>query len=251
MSRRAKSLLLAAAVLLDRPAAAHVRLESPASRYGDLMKSRPCGVTGGLRTPRVTTVRPGQVVTLVFDELIDHPGYFRIAFDRTGDAALGPPVWNGASFVNPPGVEVLADDIANPPGPTHGEVPVTLPDIECDECTLQLIQVMTDKPPFDGVDDFYYQCADLRLSSTATLGGPPPIPPPAATSQSSTTGASGGCTSIPAGDAFLVLASAAWMALRRGRPRALLTRSDAFARVDPGAIELLVGRGTGGAEAKP
>ena len=48
----------------------------------------------------------------------------------------------------------LVDRIANPPGLTHGEVPVALPDLECDACTLQLIQVMTDKPPYDGLDDF-------------------------------------------------------------------------------------------------
>jgi len=152
---RPKSLFFATALLLTLPAAAHVRLESPASRYGDQMKLRPCGITGGVRTTRITTVRPGQVLTVVFDEFIDHPGYFRIAFDPAGDSALGPPVWNGAAFVNPPDVDVLVDHIANPPGLTHGEVPVTLPNVECDNCTLQLIQVMTDKPPFDGVDDFY------------------------------------------------------------------------------------------------
>jgi len=200
-----KSLFFATALLVTLPAAAHVRLESPASRYGDEMKLRPCGITGGVRTTnRVTTVRPGQVLTVVFDEFIDHPGYFRIAFDPAGDSALGPPIWNGADFVNPSNVSVLVDHIANPPGLTHGEIPVTLPDIECDNCTLQLIQVMTDKPPFDGVDDFYYQCADLILSRTAPLGGPPPIPPPSTAAGSTTNGASGGCASSTGG-ALLVL----------------------------------------------
>jgi hypothetical protein len=205
MTGRTKPLVLVTALLLAGRASAHVRLESPASRYGDAMKLSPCGITGGARTTRVTTVRPGQVVAVVFDEFIDHPGYFRIAFDPAGDSALGPPVWNGSAFVNPPGVQVLVDHISNPPGPTHGEMQVALPDIECDSCTLQLIQVMTDKPPFDGLDDFYYQCADLRLSSTAPLGGPPPLPPPSITAQSSTSSASGGCASVPGGASMLVL----------------------------------------------
>lgn len=211
---------LAAILIVARPARAHVRLESPASRYGDEMKSRPCGRPGGVRTTRVTTVRPGQAVTVIFDEIIDHPGYFRIAFDRTSDTALGPPVWNGAAFVNPSNVEVLVDLIANPPGLTHGEIRVQLPDVECDACTLQLIQVMTDKPPFDGIDDFYYQCADLRLSATAPLGGPPPLPPPsfATTSQAGTQ--SGGCSS--AGSPWIALGAlvAARLARRRKEGRA-------------------------------
>jgi hypothetical protein len=216
MPYRRTALFLATCLFCALPAAAHVRLESPASRYGDEMKQRPCGVIGGVRTTRVTTVRPGDAVTVIFDEFIDHPGYFRIAFDPAGDAALGPPIWNGAAFVNPPGVGVLEDRIPNPPGLTHGEVRVALPDVECDRCTLQLIQVMTDKPPFDGVDDFYYQCADLRLSRTAPLGGPPPIPPPSTSAQSSTSGAPGGCASIPGG-ALLLLVLPGWYALRRRR----------------------------------
>src|SRR5205814_720231 len=75
MWRRPKSLLFASALLIAQAASAHVRLESPASRYGDEMKVRPCGLGGGQRTTRVTTVRPGQVVTMVFDEFIDHPRY--------------------------------------------------------------------------------------------------------------------------------------------------------------------------------
>jgi hypothetical protein len=217
--RASRSLPIAAALLtVALPASAHVRLEYPASRYGDEMKSGPCGRAGGVRTTRITTFRPGQTVTVIFDEIIDHPGYFRIAFDRSGDGALGPPVWNGTAFVNPPNVEVLQDLIANPPGLTHGESRVQLPDIECDTCTLQLIQVMTDKPPFDGLDDFYYQCADLRLSATEPLGGPPPIPPPTSvfTSQGGSQG--GGCSSVP-GDgamALLVVATIAWRSRSRG-----------------------------------
>jgi hypothetical protein len=166
--------VLAAGLLLPAlPAQAHVRLVSPVSRYGDEMKVGPCGRLGGLRTENVTTVRPGQDLEVVFDELIDHPGHYRIAFDPGGHDHLAPPAWDGASWVTPAEVALLADDIPDA-APTHGRVTVRLPDVECDACTLQLIQVMTDKPPYDGGDDFYYQCADLVLSRTAPVGGPPP-----------------------------------------------------------------------------
>ncbi|MCA9560948.1 MAG: hypothetical protein KC583_20510, partial [Myxococcales bacterium] len=50
---------------------------------------------------------------------------------------------------------------------------VTLPDVECDNCTLQVIQVMFDKPPQTSPgNDLYYQCADLVLRGD----GPPPPP---------------------------------------------------------------------------
>ena len=52
---------------------------------------------------------------------------------------------------------------------------LTLPDVECDNCTLQLIQMMTDKPPYTtdtGSNDIYYACVDLVLSGSAPDAGP-------------------------------------------------------------------------------
>lgn len=217
------ALLLAAALLASAPSArAHVRLVSPVSRYGDEMKVRPCGRASGTRTDLVTTFRPGQTVTVVFDEIIDHPGYYRIAFDPAGDGHLAPPVWDGQSvsspaFTNPADVLVLADHIPDTTL-THGEVPVQLPDVECDACTLQLIEVMTDKPPFDGGDDFYYQCADVVLSRTAALGGPPPRPNVPVLGGAP---GAGGCASAGAGGvgvlAVALAAAATARAVRRRR----------------------------------
>jgi hypothetical protein len=97
-------------------------------------------------------------------------------------------------------VLVLADRIPDAAGGlTHGEVQVTLPSTACDACTLQLIQVMTDKPPFDGGDDFYYQCADLRLVRGAPPPSQPPPPPPAAAASAP----AGGC-GAPGAEASLL-----------------------------------------------
>lgn len=215
--RRSLAMALAAGLLLPGlPARAHVRLVSPTSRYGDEMKLGPCGRLGGLRTDRITTVRPGQDLEVVFDELIDHPGHYRIAFDPSGDDDLAPPAWDGARWTSPPAVDVLAADLPDAAGGlTHGRVTVRLPDVECDGCTLQLIQIMTDKPPLDGGDDFYFQCADLVLSRTAPVGGPPPTtgPPPGAPP-------AGGCASSGGGAAALALLVAlAALVLPRRRHR--------------------------------
>ena len=219
MPRRLRLLLTLALLLAAAPAAAHVRLTSPVSRYGDEMKSAPCGRLGGARTANVTTFAPGQVIEVAFDEVIDHPGYYRIAFDPAGEGALSAPVYDGAArtWSNPAGVTVLADripDAAN--GLTRGVVQVTLPDVECQACTLQLIQVMTDKPPFDGGDDFYYQCADLVLSRTP--GGPPPPPPPPP-SPSLAADAGGGCSTGGGTAWHLALLLASPLLRRRPGPR--------------------------------
>lgn len=149
-------------------ARAHLELTSPHSRYGaDVLKDGPCGDAsngpGGART----TFEPGQTIVVRWTEYIDHPGWFRIAFDDDGDDAFVDPadardVWNTSA--------VLADEIADRAGGDY-TYELTLPDIECDRCTLQVIQVMTDKTGNGwGNDEFYYQCADLRLSRDGSGG---------------------------------------------------------------------------------
>jgi len=185
------------------------------SRYGNDMKFGPCGRPGGTRGANVTTYAPGETITVVFDELIDHPGFYRIAFDPDGDDDLATPTWNGTDWVPPAGVVILRDLIPDAAaGLTHGEVPVTLPSTPCDRCTLQLIQVMTDKPPFDGGDDFYYQCADLRL----VLGAPPPSLPPPPPPAAGYSAPAGGC-GVPAGAAALAPLALLLRRRRTGCPR--------------------------------
>jgi Lytic polysaccharide mono-oxygenase, cellulose-degrading len=157
---------LVALVGLPRHAAAHVQMKTPLQREVD-QKVGPCGVADSVRSANVCQYRPGATITVAWDETIEHPGHFRISFDQDGDD----------DFVDPEGYDdldsaesVLLDGIADrdvrsgDPGYTQE---VTLPDIECDGCTLQLIQVMTDKPPYGDGNDIYYQCADLVLSASA------------------------------------------------------------------------------------
>jgi MYXO-CTERM domain-containing protein len=54
---------------------------------------------------------------------------------------------------------------------------VTLPNVECDNCTLQVIQVMEDNAfhgdydptPGVGIPDIYHQCIDLVLKAGAPM----------------------------------------------------------------------------------
>ena len=171
--RAVLALVLAA---LASPAAAHIQLAYPPARSGTAalpdfvnQKVRPCGVAG--RSTIVTHLDPGATITVLFDEIIDHPGEFRVAFDPNGDDDLAPPVWDGTTWNTPPGVRLLAEHVPDlPAGVTRGEVQVTLPAIDCASCTLQLVMIMTDKPPFTGDDDFYFMCADLVLGNPPVCG---------------------------------------------------------------------------------
>lgn len=156
-------------------AEAHLDLTEPPSRYGpDVSKQPPCGQTGGTRTDNTTTYRPGETITVKWNEYVDHPGHFRIAFDADGDDDFVDPICLAGCDTRTPTVEmnsnaaVMLDGIADRNGGDY-EVEVTLPDVECEACTLQVIQVMYDKPPYTlPGNEMYYQCADLVLRVDGT-----------------------------------------------------------------------------------
>jgi len=227
--------LVAIMALFPAQARAHLSLTSPTSRYGpDVLKTGPCGKPGGERSENVTYYEPGETIEVRWNEYVDHPGHYRIAFDDDGDDDfIDPPLDH---FVNPPSMmgpysndTVLLDGITDMgPGQRDYMATVTLPDVTCDNCTLQVIQVMTDKDPFTiPGDDIYYQCADLVLRSGGT-------PPDAGTNPGTDAGTNrdagtdtgavtgGGCSAVPGAEAglgmmplFLILA--AWRLARRRR----------------------------------
>lgn len=168
------------------PAAAHLGLRTPPSREGDnVLKIGPCGRAGSVRGDRVTVLDSGASIEVVWDEYIDHPGHFRIAFDDDGDDDFVDPLCLSGCGTRSPEIEsysnatVLLDHIADTPAGGESGATVRLPDVECERCTLQVIQVMYDKPPFtSGGDDVYYQCADLTLRRSAAAT---PTPTPTAT----------------------------------------------------------------------
>jgi MYXO-CTERM domain-containing protein len=154
------------------PAHAHICLEAPASRVGPnctsaaAQKPGPCGINTR-STKYVTECRPGQTLTVILNETINHDSHYRIAFNP-----------NGATFEDPTSKDdkdgkhpfVLLDGIKDESAPQQS-MKVTLPDMPCDNCTLQLIQVMYDKTGNGfGNDDIYYACADIVLKGTSDTG---------------------------------------------------------------------------------
>ena len=193
--------MAALAVFTAAPTAfAHISLEQGGthlSRYGDqYLKELPCGKAGGTRGTNIYTYAPGATITVRFAETIAHPSYFRFAFQANGDnefkepASIKPidptrpcPIDSGdhcgaSDFYNTPNVLPMMDDLdphlASASKGTY-EYQVTLPNVECDNCTLQIIQVMEDNQfhgdydptPGVGVEDIYHQCIDLVLKAGA------------------------------------------------------------------------------------
>lgn len=124
------------------------------------IKQGPCGLADAEWGAVVYTYAPGDTLTLEWDEYIDHPGYYRIAFDPDGGEGLVDPSDFGDLYTNE---LVLFDDIADRDGGGAYTYDVVLPDEPCDTCTLQLVQVMTDKAPYGDGNDLYYGCVDLVL----------------------------------------------------------------------------------------
>jgi len=158
------SLILAALSALILPAAvtAHVRwaLDSvtPPRTNDTGLKANPCG--GAARTARSTIFSAGQTIEVQFQETINHPGHYRIAFSPANDL-------NFDSYI-------LVDNIPDTTNTGFYTQEITIPMEICSACTLQLIQVMTTSPtPQPG--DYYYSCSDIQITNSGDTTAPLPI----------------------------------------------------------------------------
>jgi len=137
------------------------------------IKSGPCGESRSGRGDVIHVFKSGETIHLVWNEFVAHPGYYRISFDSDGDD----------NFVDPDAYydfyadeSVLVDNLfpheeKDPFGFTY-EYDLKLPDVECENCTIQLIQMMTDKAPyFPGGNDIYYNCLDVSLVAVPEPSG--------------------------------------------------------------------------------
>jgi MYXO-CTERM domain-containing protein len=160
---------------------AHVQFSYPTPRRpgsgNNDIKTGPCGCStqacpnGDVRVPgRVTVLEPGATIMVEFTETIQHPGFYRISFDQDGQDAFEPPPLARSSIqMGTPMLPVLKDNIADT-GDADYTTMITLPNVECENCTLQLIQVMTTAMTWQE-DDIYYTCADIALRSGAGGSG--------------------------------------------------------------------------------
>jgi len=158
------SMLVIALLLPLMPASAfaHVRwaLDSvtPPRTNDTGLKANPCG--GVARTARSTIFSAGQTIEVRFEETINHPGHYRIAFSPADDL-------NFDSYV-------LVDNIPDNTNTGFYTQEITIPMEICSACTLQLIQVMTTSPtPLPS--DYYYSCSDIQITNSGDATPPQPV----------------------------------------------------------------------------
>lgn len=153
--RRVLFALLALPLVAAVPAVArgHANLTEPAPRNLEANKTGPCG-SPRTATPHVLTA--GESITVRWVETIEHPGWYRIAFSPSADVGFDE--------------NVLLDDIPDTQGgamPHLYEATITLPQEPCTDCTLQMIQYMSETTP----PTLYFSCADLILEAPAAPDG--------------------------------------------------------------------------------
>ena len=180
---------------LSGTADAHFVLVSPAAsmaqdRLGDPQKIGPCGgvsanpgrgsqANPGVPSRAVTAVTGGTNIPLLVQETIFHPGHYRVALARTpGQLPADPAVTvvqtergarsQSAVIQNPPVAPVLLDGIFphTERSAQNFEATIPIPNINCQNCVLQVIEFMADHPGIavDGGHN-YHHCAVLNITA--------------------------------------------------------------------------------------
>ena len=189
MKASTRSAVMSAVLVAVVPAVthAHFRLLEPASwiiedERGDPQKGFPCGGSNtdyGKPSYIVSQAVGGATLHVKVQETIYHPGHYRVALAVNSPAELpvdpkattettdrGPRSVS-AEIQNPVQMPVLADGLfphsAKVDAPL--ETDVTLPNISCKRCTLQVIQFMEQHAVNNPGNFTYHHCAVLQITA--------------------------------------------------------------------------------------
>jgi len=182
---RMSGLVVGTVALLTAPMAdAHFVLRAPANwmmqdSAGAPEKLGPCGnETPQTPTNAVTAYRPGDQVTIQFDEVVPHPGHYRVALAPTqSDLPPEPTVTStaqdpcaSAAVQNNLALPILADNVLPHTAVLAGTqtITVTLPsNPPCTDCVLQVIEFMSSHTQ----PCFYHHCANITIGAPGDAGG--------------------------------------------------------------------------------
>ncbi len=167
-------------LLVASPAHAHFLLLSPESYaeqnlLGDPQKNPPCGQFDTIEGPTgvVTTYEEGSTISVTINETIYHPGHYRVAIAASPELLPDtPPVTAGSTpcgstvITENPTLPVLADGMLLHDSPVSGDrtFDVELPEgFTCNNCTLQVVQFMSDHVLNVPGGCFYHHCATVSV----------------------------------------------------------------------------------------
>lgn len=158
-----RGFLLFAVIFFTARIFAHTRMKAATTLIprstSDSIKTGPCG--GLPRSANPVQLTGGQTITVNWEETINHPGRYEFYFSNANDSN-----WMMLKTVN--------DDQNNTNDLPHQfSTTLTMPNVTCTGCTIQLIQVMTENPANPSL---YYSCSDITLQSNTTM---PPTTVPA------------------------------------------------------------------------
>ena len=179
--------------LAAAPAYAHFILVAPdawveVNVLGDPQKAAPCGtsdITSGTPTGKITEMKGGDLLHIKIKETIYHPGHYRVALsvlDRselpadpvaeTREGTRGPISVSGKIDPNPK-APVLADGLflhrERPQPNTFWETDIKLPNINCEKCTVQVLQFMEEHGLNKEGEFSYHHCADVKITADPKL----------------------------------------------------------------------------------
>jgi MYXO-CTERM domain-containing protein len=158
-----------AVIILAAPAYAHFVLISPGDWLdvgplgdptGGSQKTPPCD-EGTSPTGTVTTLQAGAQLAVQWKETVPHDGWYRIALARDRANLPGPDATlncTDAGFERTAVFPVLADGI-NLHDATSNTFMVTVPNGNCDACTLQVSEFMLNH----GGNCYYWHCANVKI----------------------------------------------------------------------------------------
>jgi hypothetical protein len=168
-------------------ALAHFHLIEPASwliedMRGDPQKSGPCGGSNtdwGKPSYALTKATGGQKLHIKVQETIFHPGHYRVALavNSPNELPLDPEVQTEQTERGPRSVSATIQNPAQPPVLADGlwahtervdtpfETDVTLPNITCKRCTLQVVQFMAQHGANNPGNYTYHHCAELAITA--------------------------------------------------------------------------------------
>jgi len=153
----------------------------------------PCGPEAD--TNVITSAQGGHPLALALSETVFHVGFYRVALalnspselpadnvvkDKMGNvlAADSIALSDTAEYETTPIFPVLADHLFahDTPDQSQFQSDITLPNVSCDKCTLQVIEFMSNSNSNLGGGYFYHHCANLKITADPAL--PAFTPPP-------------------------------------------------------------------------